>query len=339
MAILNSNPFCNVSNAIKEKRDPVDSLSKKKKIIVISGPTASGKTALSLILARALQGEIISCDSVQIYKGMDIGTAKVSPLIRREIPHHMIDIRNVQEPFNVVNFYEEAMRSFRHILGRGKTPLIVGGTAFYIHTILYGPPKGPPSDPDLRERLEADFEKFGPEMLYEKLKELDPDHASSITMLDRQKIIRSLEIIALSGKKVSEIPKPSLEDISQDYDFRCWFTYFPKPILYPRIETRCDEMIQEGLLDEVTRLIGEGLYDNPSAAKAIGYRQALEYLESSRSPEDWEEFIRSFKKASRNFAKRQFTWFRREPLFRWLDLSLYTVEQAAEIIIQDYEEQ
>lgn len=339
MAILNSNDFCNVSDAIKEKRDQVNSIPKKKKIIVISGPTASGKTALSLILARALGGEVISCDSVQVYKGMDIGTAKVSPLVRSEVPHHMIDIRNLRESFNVVNFYEEAMRAFRQILSKGKIPLIVGGTSFYIHTILYGPPKGPPSDPDLRERLESDYEKFGPEMLYEKLKELDPDHASSITMLDRQKIIRSLEIIALSGKKVSEIPKPSLEDVSQEYDFRCWFTYYPKPVLYPRIEKRCDEMIQEGLLDEVMRLIDEGIYDNPSAARAIGYRQALQYLDSPKGVEDWEEFIRSFKQASRNFAKRQFTWFRKEPLFRWLDLSLFTVEQAAEIIIDDYKEQ
>ena len=321
----------------QEKKRAVDLPTKKKKIIVISGPTASGKTALSLILSKALDCEIISCDSVQIYKGMDIGTAKVPLRIREEIPHHMIDIRQIHEPFNVVNFYEEAMDAFHDILHRGKTPLIVGGTAFYIHTILYGPPKGPPSDPEVREHLEADYEKFGPEMLYEKLQQLDPDHAASITMLDRQKIIRSLEIMIIGGKKVSEIPKPSLEDVSEEYDFRCWFTYYPKSILYPRIDARCNEMLTEGLIEEVAKLVPQGIYENASAARAIGYRQALEYLASPQSSEDWEIFVRSFKKASRNFAKRQFTWFRKEPLFRWLDLSLYTIEQAAEVMIQDYE--
>ncbi|MBM3201077.1 MAG: tRNA (adenosine(37)-N6)-dimethylallyltransferase MiaA, partial [Chlamydiae bacterium] len=279
----------------QEKKTPLHLPQKKKKVIVISGPTASGKTALSLILSKALNGEIISCDSVQIYRGMDIGTAKVPVSIQKEVPHHMIDIRDVDQSFNVVNFYEEAMIAFNDIIARGKTPIIVGGTAFYIHTILYGPPKGPPSDPEIREQLEADYEKFGPEMLYQKLKELDPDHAASITMLDRQKIIRSLEIIAISGMKVSEIPKPSLEDVPQEYDFRCWFTYYPRELLYPRIEERCDQMIKEGLIEEVLQLIPKGIYENSSAARAIGYRQVLDYLQTAQGPEDWENFVRTFK--------------------------------------------
>lgn len=310
---------------------------KRKKVLIISGPTATGKTQLSVVLAKALGGQIISADSVQIYQGMDIGTAKVEREIQEEVPHYLIDIRKVHESFNVVDFYHEANTAFQEILAQDAVPIIVGGTAFYIHAFLYGPPQGPSSDPELRASLERDFEKFGAEMLYEKLETLDPDYAASITIQDRQKIIRGLEIICLSGKAVSEIPKPSQEDLSQEYDFRCWFVYYPKPLLYPRIEKRCDEMIEGGLVDEVRRLTLEGICENSSARNAIGYRQALEFLQSGQTEEDREEFVRSFKKASRNYAKRQFTWFRKEPLFRWLDLSMCSMEQAAEILLQDYE--
>lgn len=321
-----------------EEREREKKSCKKKKVIVIAGPTASGKTKLSLLIAQAIGGEIISADSMQIYRGADIGGAKPALEELRAIPHHLIDIRDIDEDFNVVNFYEEATGALQDILLREKVPIVAGGAGFYIHTLLYGPPKGPPADKEVREKLEADYEKYGAERFYEKLKELDPDYASTITMLDRQKIVRALEIITLTGMRVSEIPKPSQEDLSQEYDFRCWFIYYPKEVLYKRIEERCDQMIALGLTEEVIALRRKGLEQNRSASHSIGYRQYLDFLKSPQTKEDWEEFIRKFKKASRNYAKRQFTWFRREPLFRWLDLSQSSLEHIAEIIIQDFEQ-
>lgn len=315
-------------------REPIQ----RKKVLVIAGPTATGKTELSMIIAKALGSEIISCDSMQLYRNTDIGTAKVTKCDRLQVPHHLIDIRDIHEPFNVVDFYNEATAALEEILLRDRVPIAVGGAGFYIHTLLYGPPKGPPADVELRTRLEEDIEKFGPEMLFQKLKECDPDYASTITIQDRHKIVRALEIIMLTGKKVSEIPKPSQEDLSRELDFRCWFIHYPKEILYPRIEERCEQMLRMGLMEEVICLREKGLENNPSAANSIGYRQCLRFLQTAQTEEDWNECVREFKRASRNYAKRQFTWFRREPLFRWLNLGECTVEHAAEIIIQDLEQ-
>ena len=314
-----------------------DGTFKRKKILVIAGPTATGKTELSLRIAKGIGGEIISCDSMQVYLGADIGSAKPSLEELRAIPHHLIDIRDIREPFNVADFYQEATVSLEEIFLRKNVPIAVGGSGFYVHTFLYGPPKGPPSNRNVRDKLEGDLEKFGVEFLYGKLLELDPDYAKCITMQDRHKIVRALEIILLTGKKVTEIPKPSEEDISREFDFRCWFIYYPKPILYERIEYRCDQMIKEGLIEEVMSL-KEGLKENSAAANAIGYRQALLYVNSLQGENDWKEFVKTFKQASRNYAKRQFTWFRKEPLFRWVDLSTTTLEHVAEVIIQDFEQ-
>ena len=336
--ILNSNCGgalgCPTPLAQNEKREGPF---KKKKILVIAGPTATGKTELSLRIASGIGGEIISCDSMQVYRNADIGSAKPTKQELKSISHHLIDIRDITEPFNVADFYEEATSSLEEILLRNKIPISVGGAGFYVHTFLYGPPKGPASDKEIRGKLEADLEKFGVEMLYGKLYELDPDYAKCITVQDKHKIIRALEIILITGKKVSEIPKPSEEDLAKEFDFRCWFIYYPKPILYPRIESRCDQMIERGLIEEVISL-REGLKQNSAASNAIGYRQAIKYLDSPQLDNDWKHFVSTFKQASRNYAKRQFTWFRREPLFKWLDLSLSSIEHAAEIIIRDLEQ-
>jgi len=319
-----------------EQKQKCDSGAKRKKILVIAGPTATGKTELSIRIASGIGGEIISCDSMQVYKCADVGSAKPTSCELKSVPHHLIDIRRIDEPFNVADFYEESTSALQDIFLRNKIPITCGGAGFYIHTFLYGPPKGPPADKEIRAKLEGDLEKFGVERLYQKLCELDLDYARSITVQDKHKIVRALEIILITGKRVSEIPKPSEEDLSQEYDFRCWFIYYPKAILYPRIEKRCDMMIENGLVDEVASLC-EGLKANSAASNAIGYRQAIKYLDSPREKKDWEHFIATFKQASRNYAKRQFTWFRREPLFRWLDLSLCSIENAAEVIIRDFE--
>lgn len=308
----------------------------KKRAIVLAGPTACGKSALAMSLADLMHGEIISADSMQVYRNMDIGTAKASKEERERIPHHLIDIRNINEGFNVVDFYYEARHSCQQIHSRESVPLIVGGSGFYLHSLMYGPPSGPPSEPELRRSLEEEIEKLGSEVLYERLKHLDPQYASTITKNDKQKIVRGLEIVALTGKKVSRLSWQERRK-PQNYDFRCWFLCRPRDLLYRRIEERCDKMIEGGFLEEVANLDKQGLRLNSSASQAIGYRQALEFLDSKQTKEDYRRFVDTFKQSSRNYAKRQFTWFRREPLFRWLDLDMHDPETALEMIRQDYE--
>lgn len=308
---------------------------KKKRVLLLSGPTCVGKTALSLLIASKLNGEIVSADSMQVYRGMDIGTAKVTLQERSQVPHHLIDIRDVNERFTVVDFFHEARLACDSIHARDKVPLLVGGTGFYIHVFLYGPPNGPPSQKKLRELLESDMEKFSPEAMYDRLEKIDPEYAKTITKHDRVKIIRALEIITLTQDKVSHL-EWNKKHMPIDYDVSCWFLYRSRDHLYSRIEERCESMLQEGLLDEVTRLEKEGLLENISASKAIGYRQCLDYLKTDQNDEDYELMKRRLKKASRNYAKRQFTWFRKEPEFRWLDLDVHDKEIAADIIIQDF---
>lgn len=308
----------------------------KKKVIVLAGPTGTGKTAFSIALARELGGEIISADSMQVYHNMSIGTAKATVEERKQVPHHLIDVRSVTEPFNVVDFYYEARHCCQTVLSRDNVPIVTGGSGFYLHSLLYGPPSGPPSVPELRKSLEDDIEMLGSDVMYEKLKAIDPEYASTITKHDKQKIARALEIITLTGKNVSKLSWKNRQR-PQNYDFHCWFLHRPKDVLYHRIEKRCEKMIEEGFLDEVAKLIQEGLLTNSSAAQAIGYRQAIEYLDTKQSKEDFHSFLESFKKASRHYAKRQFTWFRREPAFKWLDLDAHDPEVALEIVKQEYE--
>ena len=318
-------------------REKVPFEGKKRRAILIAGPTASGKTHLSLSIAQLVGGEVISADSMQVYRGMDIGTAKASVDERALIAHHLIDIREIDEPFNVAEFYNCCQDSIHAIITRENVPIIVGGSGFYIHALLYGPPAGPPSVPDLRDQLDRQMRELGPEVLYERLQLLDPEYAATISEKDRHKITRALEIMALSDQRVSDFPKVS-QCLGDEYDFRCWFIYYSRESLYARIEKRCDEMIKAGFLDEVKRLDQSGIRLNSSASQAIGYRQALQFLDSPQTKEDYDQFIAGFKRASRHFAKRQFTWFRKEPLFRWLNIEEHTPERIQEIILQDFEQ-
>lgn len=308
----------------------------KKRVIVLAGPTAVGKSACGMGLAKLHGGEIISADSLQVYRHMDIGTAKPTAKERADVVHHLIDIRDIHENFNVIDFYYEARHCCQLVQGRGAIPLVVGGSGFYLHALLYGPPCGPPSVPEVRQALEEEADRLGTEVLYMRLMDFDPQYAKSITKNDKQKIVRALEIVTLTGKKVSKLAWKGRRR-PQSYDFRCWFLHRPRENLYARIEERCDQMLKAGFLEEVENLVRLGLKDNSSASQAIGYRQALEFLQSNKSKEDYLRFVDSFKQASRNYAKRQFTWFRREPLFRWLDLDLHDLEVAMEIIREDYE--
>lgn len=309
-------------------------LGKKLKVIVLAGPTGVGKTSTSLELAKLLSGEIISADSMQVYRGMDIGTAKVSREIRQDIPHHLIDICNISEPFNVRTFFDAATQAMLDIGARGNIPIVVGGTGFYIHSLLFGPPAGPPSDQDVRILIEKEEEKFGPEFLYEKLAAFDPQYAKTITPRDRHKIVRGLEIIEISGQKVSDFGWRVRPKLSA-FDFHCWFLHMPKEQLHDRLHMRCDQMLQEGFLTEVVELDRMGIRENTTASASVGYRQALEFLSSGRAPEDYERFVKEFKTASRHLAKRQFTWFRKEPDFHWVDISQLTQAQLIEMIADD----
>ena len=308
----------------------------KKKVIVIAGPTGTGKSSFAMDLARSIGGEIISADSMQVYTGMDIGTAKPTRAEREEIPHHLIDIRDIQDTFNVVDFYYEAKHACQVIHSRDNVPIIVGGAGFYLHSLLYGPPSGPPSVPEVRQSIEEEMNILGPDALYARLEELDPTYARTITKNDKQKIIRALEIMALSGKKVSKLAWKNKKKL-QNYAFRCWFLFRPRERLYHRIEKRCDQMIAEGFLDEVVELDKKGLRLNSSACQAIGYRQALEFLDSAQTEKEYRKFIQDFKQASRNYAKRQRTWFAKEPLFNWVDMDLHDYEIIRDMITQDYE--
>ncbi len=319
-----------------EKGKKIPFVPKKRKVIILAGPTGVGKTEMSLRMAQAIGGEIISADSMQVYRGMDIGTAKVRPEERKSVRHHLIDSRDIDETFNVVDFYHEAQQAFREIFARDHVPIVVGGTGFYMHALIYGPPRGPASVPDVRAKLEKEMEEKGALFLYDQLKAFDPEYAATITVMDRQKIIRGLEIIQLTNQKVSFFERGSTP--AQEFDFRCWFLYKPKEILYPALESRCDTMIKDGFLEEIKKLDKEGLRGNLSASQAIGYRQGLEYLKTSQTADDWHHFIEEFKKASRRYAKRQFTWFRKESLFRWINAHKLGPETVMEMIIQDYEQ-
>lgn len=320
-----------------QKQIPSNLQRSKKKVIVLCGPTGCGKSEFALQLASKVSGEIISGDSIQVYRGMDIGTAKASLEERKAVPHHLIDIRDVKESFNVVDFYYEARHACQTIINHENIPIIVGGSGFYLHSLLYGPPSGPPSVPELRKSLEEEIERLGSEALYERLSQLDLEYARTITKNDKQKIVRALEIISLTNKKVSKLSWKSRHK-PMNYNFRCWFLHRPKEILYHRIEKRCERMIEAGFLNEVEHLLELGIRNNPSACQAIGYRQAIEYLSSKRTKEDYNHFIEEFKKASRHYAKRQLTWFRKEPLFRWIDMDTHDPEVLMDIIEQDYEQ-
>lgn len=319
-----------------QKQMTSDMEERKQRVIVLSGPTGSGKTNFSIDLAKEIGGEIISADSMQVYRGMDIGTDKAGKELQEEIPHHLIDIRDITDHFNVVDFYYEARQCCQQILSRGNIPIVVGGSGFYLHSFLYGPPMGPPSVPELRQSLEKEIEEKGSEALFHRLKELDPVYASTITKNDKQKIVRALEIITLCGKPVSKLSWKGKKS-PKNFDFRCWFLYRPRDKLYKRIEDRCDRMVERGLLDEVRWLMEQGLEENPSASQAIGYRQAIEFLKSGQTDEEFDKFMKEIKRTSCKYVKRQFTWFRKEPLFRWLDLDMHDPEIAIEMIRQDYE--
>ena len=288
----------------------------KKNIIIITGPTAVGKSELSISLAKDISGEIISADSMQVYRGMDIGTAKIRPEQMQGVKHHLIDILDPDEEFNVSSFVDCANDALKKIYKGGAIPIVAGGTAFYIQALLkqvdFSDDSG--KDDELRNRLE----KQDADELFKKLQEADPESCKAIHKNNKKRIVRALEYYYLTGKKISEHNE---EQKQKDPEFN--FVYFvltdERSRLYDRINARVDKMFEDGLLDEVRALKKAGYSSGLTSMQAIGYKEIYSYLNGTISLDEAGELI---KQNTRHFAKRQLTWFRKEPEVIYVDLSV-----------------
>ncbi len=292
----------------------------KQPLIILTGPTAAGKTALSIRLAKAIGGEIISADSMQIYKKMNIGTAKIRPEEMEGVPHYLVDELEPDEPFNVVIFQQKARTAMTQIWQKGHIPIIVGGTGFYIQAILNDIDfKENDDNLSYRHRLEAIAENGGGDQLYGELQRTDPESAEKIHRNNVKKIIRALEYYHQTGQKISEHNAIESQKVSP-YNYAYFVLTCPRDVLYQRIERRVDEMLEEGLVDEVAKLRAAGYSRQLVSMQGLGYKEILAYLDGEIS---LEEAIYILKRDTRHFAKRQLTWFKRERDVLWMDQSLY----------------
>ena len=288
----------------------------KKPLIILTGPTAVGKTGLSIKLAKKLNGEVISADSMQVYRGMDIGTAKIFPEEMQGIPHHLIDILDPREAFNVTRFQQLAKEAVEQILKREHLPIVVGGTGFYIQALLYDIDFSEEEDSSLRQSLEEQARtEEGRAALVEELQRVDPASLRTIHPNNTKRVIRAVEYFRLHHAPISEHNEAERKKESA-YRSLYFVLTDDREKLYQRIEARVDEMISDGLLDEVKRLKAEGLGAQHISMQGIGYKELLEYLDGNA---DYETAIRNLKQNTRHFAKRQLTWFRREKEVIWLD--------------------
>lgn len=281
------------------------------KALAITGPTASGKTALSLLVAKRLGCEIISCDSMQIYRGMDIGTAKPSVDEMCGIPHHLIDIADIDEPFSVAKFVELASNAINDIVSRGKLPIIAGGTGLYIDTLIMGTQlSATEDDPELRERLFKEAEAEGIEALHQKLAEVDPESAKAIHPNNLKRVVRALEIYYKTGltKTEQDIKSRTAESIYAPHTV--YIVPSERETIYKRIDRRVDIMFESGLEAEVRSLYEKGLRDTPTASQAIGYKEFYPYFDGLCDIDSVKEAICI---NTRHYAKRQLTWFNRKP--------------------------
>jgi len=285
----------------------------KPKIVVICGATGIGKTSVGIELAEKLGGEIISADSMQIYRNMDIGTAKPTPVELAQIPHHMIDIVDPDEDFDAVRFSELARERIAEIITRGRLPFVVGGTGLYIKALLHGLFQAQPVDPQVRNRLRQEAAEKGSLLLYERLQEMDPASADRLHPNDVYRIVRALETIETTGKSISDLHQDhGFED--DPYSALKIGLQMNRAKLYERIDKRVDLMIGAGLVDEVKRLLDMGYSPELKSMQSIGYRHVAEFLEDNVP---WDECVRTLKRDTRRFAKRQFTWFGAEPRIQW----------------------
>ena len=291
---------------------------KKTKILAVVGSTASGKTALSIQLAKALGGEIISCDSMQIYRRMNVGTAKPTEEEKEGIPHHLIDIAEPDQPYSCAEYVKAAQEAIEKIASRGKLPIFCGGTGLYLDSLLRGGNfEETVTDPALRQKLFDYAQIHGNHALHERLAAIDPESAAAIHENNVKRVVRAIEIYETTGMTKTEADRKSRIPDSP-YDATVLGIHYPeRQILYDRINLRVDMMVEQGLPEETRRLMEEGVFDrNSTAAQAIGYKELLGYL---RGEDTLEEALEHLKLATRRYAKRQITWFSAKPYVRWIN--------------------
>lgn len=284
-------------------------------IITIAGPTASGKTALSIQLAKELGGEIVSCDSMQVYKDMDIGTAKPTLEEQEGIPHHMLSVAEPWEDFSVSRYCAMADPIVEDILRRGKSPIIVGGTGLYMDALIRGNAFAPCPSTGRREELEALAASQGIEAVIEKLQKVDPESAARLHPSDQKRIIRAMEVYLETGMTITEHNRKTQEIPPKYQPIRFALTDRQRQTLYDRIDRRVDAMVEAGLMEEIQGLLARGIPEKCTAMQAIGYKEFVAALHGECS---MDEAARQVKQSSRRYAKRQLTWFRRNPENIWL---------------------
>ena len=288
----------------------------KKPLIVLTGPTAVGKTKLSIALAKAVNGEIISADSMQVYRHMDIGSAKITPQEMDGVPHHLVDVLEPTEDFNIVLFQQLAKKSMDDIYARGRIPILVGGTGFYIQAVTRDIDfTQSEQDDHYRQELEELAAQKGNTFLHNMLAEVDPKSAKEIHENNVKRVIRALEFYKQNGNRISEHNEEQKEHESP-YDLAYFVLNAPRPLLYERIDTRVDEMLDNGLVEEVKHLQEMGCHRGMVSMQGLGYKEILAWLEGEHP---YEEAVRILKRDTRHFAKRQLTWFRREGEVTWVD--------------------
>ncbi len=300
-------------------------------LIILTGPTAVGKTALSLALARAVGGEIISADSMQVYRHMDIGSAKITRDQMQEIPHHLIDILEPWEDFNVVSFQKRCKEAMADIYSRGRIPVLVGGTGFYIQAVLrdiHYTDDG--EDGDYRRELSRTASEEGAGKLHQMLAAVDPASAEAIPAGNVKRVIRALEFYHLTGRRISEHNEE--ERLRENAYNACYFVLNDdRDRLYERIEARVEEMVEQGLVEEVKRLQEMGCRRGQTAMQGLGYKEILDHLEGLCT---LEEAIERIKRDTRHFAKRQLTWFRRERDVIWINRPDFPTERQDDAILE-----
>ena len=286
------------------------------KIICIVGPTASGKTRLSIALAQALGAEVVSFDSMQLYRGMDIGTAKPTKEEMQGIPHHMLDFLDPREDYSVSRYVQDADRCVQDILARGKPVILVGGTGLYIDSLILGRQFAPYPETGRREALTRQAQEQGIETVLAQLREVDPEAAAALHPSNQKRIIRALEVYQETGKTITEHNRLSKLRPPKYHPLWLGLTFSRRQTLYDRIDRRVEEMLRAGLVDEVRRLVESGVSEKATALQAIGYKELLGML---RGECTLEEAKASIQLLSRRYAKRQLTWFRRNPDVHWIE--------------------
>ena len=286
------------------------------KIVVITGPTASGKTALGVALAQRLGGEVVSADSMQIYRGMDIGTAKPTPEEMQGVPHHMIDIADPAENYSVSRYAAQAAACVDDILARGKLPNVVGGTGLYIDSLIAGRTFADgTADTALRQELSERYDEIGGEGLLGELRKVDPERAARLHPADKKRIVRAMEVYILTGKTITQHDAET-RAVPPRYDAaKIALDFADRQDLYDRIDRRVDAMVRQGLFDEVRALLAAGVPADCTAMQAIGYKEAVAAVRGEASPQD---AVAAIQLASRRYAKRQLTWLRRDPDLFWI---------------------